>query len=122
MSVLSIGLTTILALFPLVVSDPDTGSIIGRVMDEKLVGVPAATVSARNVFSGDVTYVQSDAAGVYKIVDLRPGRYSVFARAEGHGCKWVLNVPVFRGGHTQLDLVITKSRKGSPSEGCESTT
>ena len=122
MNLFTIGAALILALYPRTAGDPDSGSIGGRITDEKLVAIPSATLSARNVFFGDVTYVRSDTTGAYRFVELRPGRYSVFARAEGYGCTWILRVPVFRGQHTQLDVVIKKSRKGAASDGCESST
>jgi hypothetical protein len=118
MKLLAVGAALIMALYPRATVDPDLGSIGGRVMDEKLVGIPSATVSARNVFTGAIEYVRSDAVGEYKFTNLRAGRYSVVARAEGYGCKWVLNVVVFRGKYTELDLVITKSREGAASNGC----
>jgi hypothetical protein len=91
--------------------DPDTASLGGRVTDESNAPIAAARISVRNKFSGDVEIVRSDEAGLYRIGGLRQGRYSVFAQAEGHGCTWVLDVILFRGKHTNLDLILTGSRK-----------
>jgi hypothetical protein len=90
---------------------PDGGSLGGRVTDEGLVAIAGAKVSARNVFSGDGVSSESDVAGLYKFTGLRQGRYSVFGKAEAHGCTSVFNVFVFRGQHTQLDLMLSRSRK-----------
>jgi hypothetical protein len=122
MKLITIGAALILALYPRNSSDPESGSIGGRVTDEKLIPIASAALSARNIFSGDVNYVRSDTTGTYRFAELRPGRYSVFAKAEGYGCTWILRVPVFRGKHTELDVVITKSPKGAASDGCESST
>jgi hypothetical protein len=72
----------------------------------------------RNKFSGEVEIAKSSSAGLYRIAGLRQGRYSVFAQAESYGCRWVLNVLLFRGKHTNLDLVLTDSQKKVPSANC----
>jgi hypothetical protein len=106
------GLATVLVVLILPrIDDPDAASLGGRITDENQVAIDGATVSATNVFSQEVQVVQSDAAGFYKLTPLRQGRYSVFAKAEGHGCTWVFNVLLYRGQHTQLDLTLRGSQK-----------
>jgi hypothetical protein len=101
------GLATILLLLILPrIDDPDAASLGGRVTNENQEAIDRATVSATNVFSREVEVTQSDAAGFYKLTALRQGRYSVLAKAEGHGCTWVFNVFVVRGQHTQLDITL----------------
>jgi hypothetical protein len=115
MKLLSMGTVFVLALAR--IDHPDDASLGGRVTDENLVPIASATISARNVFSGEVEYARSDANGLYKFTGLRQGRYSVFVEAEGYGCRWVFNVFLFRGKHTQLNLVLTTCRNGVPSDG-----
>jgi len=106
------GLATVLVLLILPrIDDPDAASLGGRITDENLRAIDGATVSATNVFSREVEVAQSDAAGFYKLGPMRQGRYSVFAKAEGHGCTWVFNVVLFRGQHTQLDLTLRGAQK-----------
>jgi hypothetical protein len=97
---------------------PEAASLGGRVMDENHVAISAATVSVRHAFSGEVEFAQSDAAGLYRVDGLRQGRYSVFGKAEGHGCTWVFNILLYRGQHTTLDLTLPKSRKAEPANNC----
>jgi Carboxypeptidase regulatory-like domain len=117
MKLLSIGTVLMLALAR--TDHADDASLGGRVTDENLVAIASATISARNVFSGEVEYARSDANGLYKLTGLRQGRYSVFAEAEGYGCRWVFNVFLFRGKHTELDLILATCRKAVPSDGCK---
>jgi len=106
------GLATVLVLLILPrIDDPEEASLGGSITDENLRAIDGATVSATNVFSREVEVAQSDATGYYKLGPMRQGRYSVFAKAEGHGCTWVFNVFLFRGQHTQLDLTLRGSQK-----------
>src|SRR5262245_9588933 len=99
-------------------ADPDAASLGGRVTDENNVPIPGARISVRHRFSDEFHIVNTDSEGIYKLEALRQGRYSVFAQAESYGCRWVFNVFVFRGQHTNLDLVLrTSTRKGSDSIG-----
>jgi hypothetical protein len=93
------------------IDDSDLASMGGQVTDENQRPIARATVSATNVFSQDVQVAQSDATAFYRLTALRQGRYSVFAKAEGHGCTWVFNVLLFRGQHTHLDLKLRRSQK-----------
>jgi hypothetical protein len=98
---------------------PDAASMGGRITDENMIAIRSATISARNAFSEEVEYTRSDSNGSYEFIGLRQGRYSVFAKAEGYGCIWVFNVLLYREKRTQLDLILTASREGVPSERCK---
>ena len=98
--------------------DADAASLGGRITDEDQRPIEGAQVSASNVFSREIEMVQSDAAGYYKLVPLRQGRYSVFVKADGHGCTWVFNILLFRGQHTQLDIVLRRSQKKDQAGDC----
>ena len=106
------GLATVLLLLVVPrIDDPDAASLGGRITNENHEPIVGATVSATNVFSQEVEATQSDATGFYKLAALRQGRYAVFATAEGYGCTSVLNVLLFRGQHTQLDLTLRGPHK-----------
>jgi hypothetical protein len=96
----------------------EDASLGGRVTDENLLTISGATVSARHAFSGEIEIVLSDAAGLYRFEGLKQGRYSMFGKAEGHGCTWVFNILLYRGQHTTLDLKLPKSRKEGRSGDC----
>ena len=119
MKLVSIAVGLMLAIVPRGTDDPETASLGGRVTDESNAGISSATVSTRNVFSGETEYVRTTHTGEYRFTGMKQGRYSVFARAEGYGCRWVMNVILHRGKHTELHLVLTTSRKDAPSDGCK---
>jgi hypothetical protein len=119
MKLISIAVGLVLVIAPRGTDDPQAASLGGRVIDENKVGIALATVSTRNVFSGETEYARTSLTGEYRFAGLRQGRYSVFAQAEGYGCRWIMNVILRRGEHTQLDLVLTASRKGGPTGGCK---
>ena len=59
-----------------------TGNIAGRVVDEQDAGVAGATVTARNVDTGFVREVTSDANGLYLLSALPVGMYERRRRAD----------------------------------------
>lgn len=111
----------LIVLLPGRTADPDAASLGGRVTDENNVPIPGARISVRDSFSEEFHIVKTDSEGIYKVEALRQGRYSVFAQAESYGCKWVFNVLVFRGQHTNLDLVLTDARRKRRTVPGEST-
>ena len=119
MKLISIAIGLVLVIVPRGTDDPEAASLGGRVTDENRVGIASATVSTRNVFSGETEYARTTQTGEYKFTGMRQGRYSVFVRAEGYSCRWVMNVILHRGKRTQLDLVLTTSRKAEPSNECK---
>ena len=74
--------------------------------------IAQASVEARNVMSGSVARVQSDAVGHYKLVSLPPGRYSLWIQAPAHDSVWIREVIVKEGRTTRRDIRLGKS--GSP--------
>ena len=86
--------------------DVDTASVSGRVTENTGAAIPGATVSVRNVFSGQVAATRTDLTGSYKLAELRQGRYTAFARAEGYGCVWVPNVFLHSGKDTRVDFIM----------------
>jgi hypothetical protein len=115
---LSVATISVLLLVVPRTDAPDNASLGGRIADEKGAPIAGARITARNKFSGEFEVSKSDSAGLYRIAQLKQGRYSVYAQAVGYGCTWVLNVLLFRGNHTTLDLVLTDSRKKESSANC----
>src|SRR4051812_34141835 len=79
------GLVALLApLFVTAVIAQVVGAIVtGTVTDPSGAAAAKATVTMRNVETGIVTVVQTNAAGIYSAPNLMPGEYSVLAEASG---------------------------------------
>jgi hypothetical protein len=107
MTLFSVVGVSMLALTLSRTDNPDAATLGGRVIYVDGDAIAGAVVSAYNVFTREVKRVKSDATGSYMFTDMRPGRYTVFVKAEGYCQKWVIRVFLFRGQHTQLDLVLT---------------
>ena len=88
----------------------DGASLAGRVSYVDGTAIAGAMVSASNVSTRQVHSLRSDATGSYKLTGLRQGRYSVFVDAEGYCRRLVVNVLLFRGQQTHLDLKLTGSQ------------
>ena len=58
-----------------------TADITGRVLDQNGAAVASATVTARNVGTGQERTTQSDSQGNYTIAELPPGTYDITAEA-----------------------------------------
>jgi hypothetical protein len=86
---------------------PDAASLEGRVTYVEGEVIAGATVSVYNVSNDGVERVETDATGFYKLNCMKQGRYRIVVKAEGYCQKWVLNVFLFRGEHTRLDLTLT---------------
>ena len=54
-----------------------SAQVVGSVKDESGAVIPGATATARNVETGLVRVVVSDAGGVYRLQALPPGTYAV---------------------------------------------
>jgi hypothetical protein len=100
-----------LASFPLA-RQFDTGAMEGYITNESgpLAG---ASVEARNVMTGEVTRVYSNAAGYYKLDALRPGRYSLWVTAKHHDSTRIPEVFVERGRTLRRDIRLLSARAPS---------
>ncbi len=90
----------------------ETGSIQGEITND-LGPVAKASVEAHNVLMGAVmagaaARTESDAAGTYRLNNLRVGRYSLWVEAAGHEPIWVPMVIVERGRTTRQDVHLTR--------------
>src|SRR2546422_5553047 len=61
-----------------------TGDISGTVQDSTGAVVKDATITAKNIGTGETRSAKSSDAGFYRIVELPPGKYTVTVRSEEH--------------------------------------
>lgn len=100
----------ILTFFPLILAmqSSDNGTIEGYVSDE--VGpVTKAAVEARNIVSGVVLRMETDASGYYLFESLGAGRYSLWVRAENRSSYWIPRVTVSHGQVVRQDVRLTRT-------------
>lgn len=87
----------------------DTGSIQGVITDN-MIPVAKATVEARNIMTGAMASVESNATGNYKLEGLRPGRYSMWVQTLGPDSMWIREVIVERDRITRKDIELAEAR------------
>ena len=75
MSALLVAMT--IALTGLATAQERFGTLTGRATDQQGAAVPGVTVTVTNTQSGEVRTYVTDGNGQYRVVDLRPGVYSV---------------------------------------------
>jgi hypothetical protein len=63
----------------------DAGNIAGLVTDQTSAALPGVSVTAKNLATGTVRAVTTNADGRYQIASLTPGKYSVTAELSGFG-------------------------------------
>jgi hypothetical protein len=61
-----------------------TGAVEGVVQDSNGRGVGGAMVTLRNVATGEIRKATSTAEGVYRLIDVPPGKYELSAAREGY--------------------------------------
>ena len=60
-------------------------SVSGTVVDEQKAALPGATISIRNLESGQIRTAAADERGAFRVVGLPPGRYEITAELSGFG-------------------------------------
>ncbi|HEV2829580.1 MAG TPA: TonB-dependent receptor [Pyrinomonadaceae bacterium] len=88
-------------------SQATTGNIEGRVLDPKEAAVPGASVTATNQATGLERTATTDDQGIFQIILLPPGVYTVRATASGFATTEAKEVTVTVGSRTPLDLAVT---------------
>ena len=102
-------LLLLFAAFPLARQfEPETGSIQGVITDQ-LGPVAQASVEARDLATGAVSDAETDRAGLYRLENLRPGKYSLWVEALFHDSLWVQQVVVDHGQTVQHDIFLLRT-------------
>src|SRR3984893_16444311 len=83
----------------------DTGSLSGTVKDQNGAIIPGATVTAKNLKTGDERTATTNGDGVFSIAALKASTYEVTATTTGLGVK-VSNVDVNVGRESALNLIL----------------
>lgn len=97
--------------FSIAAQQPLVGSIKGVVRDRVKHPVPEVALTAKNLDSGSNRYSVSDTGGVYRFVDLPPGRYSITAQKKGYHNFKVALVRVSPGETVKMaDIAMSSSQ------------
>ena len=84
-----------------------TGSISGLVVDPSKSVLPGVTIEVRNVDTGTLRSVVTDADGRYRALNLSPGRYRVHAELSGFQVVETADIVVQIGRDVPVDLSMT---------------
>lgn len=115
--VLAVGiLTLVLQTPPELRAQAGTATLSGTVTGPIGVAVAHATVSVKNVATGQSTDTRTDSAGLYKVTQLAPGDYEVSVSAEGFNAK-TSKVALAASASQKVDIVLSAvpSNAGEPS-------
>jgi outer membrane receptor protein involved in Fe transport len=88
-------------------SQATTGNIEGRVLDQQEAAVPNASVTATSQQTGFEKSATTDSEGIFRLVLLQPGTYTVRANGQGFAPTELRDVTVTVGGKTPLDVKLT---------------
>ncbi len=83
-----------------------TGSISGFVNDPSAAGVPGATITVKNVETGQTRVLVSDNAGRYRAQELAPGRYDVTVELVGFQTAQYTNLPLTVGQNMVVNVTL----------------
>jgi len=83
-------------------------TLTGAVKDPSGAAVSNATVTVKNVATGQSTLAQTDAAGIYRVANLAPGEYEVSASAIGFAAK-ASNTTLASGATQTMDMALEAS-------------
>lgn len=108
--VFCLGVSFFLA-FGLVAFAQETGTITGTVMDPSGASIPEATVIAVSQATAIPTSTKTSSAGIYRIVNLTPGLYSVTVERQGFKTTTSKNVEVTVGAITRADVKMELGQK-----------
>ncbi|HLW86653.1 MAG TPA: carboxypeptidase-like regulatory domain-containing protein [Candidatus Sulfotelmatobacter sp.] len=89
-------------------------TISGTVTDAFGKVVPNATVSVKNVTTGQSRQAQTNSNGIYTAPDLAPGDYEIFVTATGFDAKSA-KVTLAAGTNQTADLMVTAAQAQSPA-------
>jgi hypothetical protein len=104
----------VMAVAPLCFAQQLTGTLTGTVYDSTGAVVPKATVTMKNVATGDIRTTTTDGSGYFSITAIQPATYDITIAATGFQ-NWVENAVVFHQGDTRA-LAGVKLQPGTQSE------
>lgn len=87
-------------------ADANKGQIVGTVYDAKQAAVPEATVKVRNVATGLVRELKTNASGQYRAVQLDAGQYEIVAQSSGFAPTTVDGIIVSVGSAIGVDITL----------------
>ena len=85
----------------------ESGSLTGVISDQRG-PVRGAAVEARNVVTGVARHSETDSEGLYQLKGIRPGRYSLWVKAEGYDSVWIAQIVIYAGQTLHRDLRLTR--------------
>ena len=104
------GRALVLALFLFLASPTmaqlTTGTISGTIRDESSLAVPGAAITVRNVDTGLLRVLSSDAEGGYEALNLPVGNYEVSVEFTGFRTTIRRGIELMVGRHVVADLVM----------------
>jgi hypothetical protein len=90
-----------------------TATLSGTVTDPAGAVIVAATVTARNIATGQIRTVTTDSAGLYHLISLPPGEYELEVEAKGFASLKRSGVRLLVGQSVNLDLTLTPAGASS---------
>ena len=87
--------------------DLDDVTIAGRVLDTNNAAIPGAKVTATLEATGATRTVTTDAEGRYRIIELKPGTYTLTVNAGGFAENKFSNIVTVAGQNVQLDAPLS---------------
>src|SRR5437879_646210 len=102
----SVLVVAVALLLPLSAQAQTAGEITGQVFDNSKAAVADATVTARNVGTGETRSVKTDSQGLYRITELRVGTYDVSAERQGFRRQIQTGVVLSVAATVQLNFTI----------------
>lgn len=113
--VFTAGLACVLVLYSGTLRAQDvTASVSGTVTDASGKVVAGATVSVKNVATGQTTDTQTDSAGLYTVPNLAAGDYDVSVAAAGFDPK-TARITVAAGANQTSDVTLTAAQGPTPA-------
>lgn len=86
--------------------DLDEGTISGRVVDQTGALIPGATVVIEMTSTGAVRTVIADTHARFRLIEIKPGRYSVRVSSAGFANEEKPDMDIVAGQNVQLDFIL----------------